>query len=348
MNTIEMSSVGGPGGRTPASDETESLFSMRPIGSFIGYARRALRRQPMAALLAILAFGSALALVLLSSPDSYSSRVSLLVRDDPSLRQTVSARASDQSALLTSSVAATIKSRDSLDAIIDGAELLDRDPSLPFFGRLKKGVSELFFGTPSETKRREAMRADLKDAISVGVSADQTTVDIAVLWPDANQALLIAQQAEQSFLDSRHDIEVGSLEEAVDILQGEVTTANTSVSKLRESLNLSASADVPVGSALELAVAQQRQAQDQLTEARLLLEAERASFKYRYTEIEPAELPIKPIGSRLISVAVTLLLTLIMAALFCVAREALSNRIWEPGQLARHRLPVLADLTPRR
>jgi hypothetical protein len=80
--------------------------------------------------------------------------------------------------------------------------------------------------------------------------------------------------------------------------------------------------------------------------ARIELRVSQAAFKYRYTEIRPAQVPKEPVAPNLNMILIAGLIgSLIMGVLSAVGTDLLSNRVLETWQIERQLgLPVLGTL----
>ena len=80
--------------------------------------------------------------------------------------------------------------------------------------------------------------------------------------------------------------------------------------------------------------------------ARIELEVSQAAFKYRYSVVQPAQVPRSPVKPNLqMVIAAGVLGSLVLALAAAVGKDLLSNRILEPWQIERQLgLPILGTL----
>ena len=327
---------------TPADDA--KLFSIEPIQRWFRFTRHSLLRHPLLAVFALIVGLFAGSLLLLSSEPAYESSVSIVVREGSVLWNALDPNADSPIEPVRSSVEAALTKQSVLDNVIDEAGLLTREPKLGFFAELKNKITNL--GTSeSEAQRRAELRTKLTNSIFVSVPQDQITVSITVHWPDPDQALAIAKASEQTFFDDRRALEVAPLEDAIKILQEQADDATTRVKDERSSLGLGPLDPVPVGGTLESAVTEQRNSDAALRNAQLKLLAASTSFKSRYVELAPPELPAAPLSSTKIPIALAVVFGALVACAVCVGIDLKRKRVVETWQLDQHQLPVLATLS---
>ncbi len=327
-----------------ADGRDDPLITFAPLLRWGRFALGAVRRHWIRALVSAVLAGVLGGLVLLASPSTYFTEVTMLVQPTSVLETTVSPTTDQAAPLQSGAVYAAVTSRDALDSYIDTAGLLTRDPDLPPFGKLKKTLTESVFGTPSVADRRKDLRDALETAIGVYASTDSQTVNFSVAWPDPDQAHSIATAVQQEFLDWQRSLTVEPLEKAVKILDDRAAALATQVATLRKALNLPDGAAVPEGTALALAVNGYSDALTLAQNGQLKLAAQEQAFDARYRILEPAEVPTSPIDSRLIKYGMVAVLMVVIPALVCTLRDRRRGRIFADWQLEKVGVPVIATL----
>lgn len=318
-----------------SAPDDDSLFSLEPLKRWTRFALRSVRRHR---LVAVLSFAIAVALggmLLAAAPPQYQSSVTILLAGDRSLGgvEGVSSSAGRQAASI-------ILRRDSLDSIIDEVGLLS-EPEKPFFGRLRDSI------LPSATtgeQRAEVVRNELRTSITVANNEPSATIDIAVLWPDGQQAAAIAEAAYQQFLEERIRLEVEPLRKQLSILTSRAESASAAVNAIREEEDLDVIDGASAGSEFEGAVREEQDLLAQVRDAELALAEAEAGIEFRYALSAPAEVPDVPLTSNLTGYIATLMFGLVVMFLACMALDAPRGRIIAPWQLDEERIPVLAVL----
>jgi uncharacterized protein involved in exopolysaccharide biosynthesis len=320
------------------------LFTLEPVQRWLRFAKHSILRHKAFAAVALFFGLFAGSLILLSDDPVYQSDVSILVQDGSALWHAIDPSVDAQIDPVRNSIAASLTRQEVLNKLIDDTGLMDRDPPRNIFAKIKDKLTSVP-GAQSEEEKRGALRDKLKDSIFVGVASDKTTVHITVMWPDAQQALAIAKASEQNFFDSRKALEVTPLNDAVTILQRQADSAEARVAEERAKLGLGPLDPIPVGSGLEDAVSEQRDALSSLRRAELNLIGAQTSFDQRYLELTPAELPTAPLGRQKVPMALTVIFGTIVAAGACVALDLRRKRVVETWQLSQlHHVPVLATV----
>ena len=323
------------------------LFSVEPIQRWLGFAKGSVVRHKLFAVIALLGGLLAGSLLLLSSWPVYESRAAILVQTGSPLWNAVDPEAVTPLEPVRNSIAAALTRQSVLDSLIDETGLMEKDPELGFFAELRESLTSLG-GQQSEQAKRAELRTRLEESIFVTVPEDNTTVDITVMWPDAEQALAIALASERNFFENRLDIEVSPLNDAIVILEQQAAEAAQRVEDERTRIGLGPLDEVPGGSVLEDAIDEQRDALSALRRAELQQMVAEASFKTRYVEMTPAELAPAPLGREKIPMAMTLIFGVIVAVGVCVGLDLYRKRVVETWQLGQQGVPVLATLKLRR
>ena len=336
----------GPDAPAPPADDIK-LFSVEPIQRWLGFAKGSVVRHKLFAVIALLGGLLVGSLLLLSSSPVYQSSAAILVQHGSPLWNAVDPEAETPLEPVRNSIAAALTRQSVLDSLIDETGLMEKDPELGFFAELRQSLTNLG-GQQSEQAKRAELRTQLEKAIFVSVPEDNTTVDITVMWPDAEQALAIALASERNFFENRQEVEVSPLNDAIVILQQQADAAAQRVEDERTSIGIGPLDEVPGGSVLEDAIDEQRDALSALRRAELQQMVAEASFKTRYVEMTPAELAPAPLGRQTIPTAMTLIFGVIVAVGACVGLDLYRKRVVETWQLGQQGMPVLATLTLRR
>jgi uncharacterized protein involved in exopolysaccharide biosynthesis len=318
--------------------EDEPLFTLEPVRRWLGFARRSVRRHPLLALLTLVVTLLLTGVALLSTPASYTTGITILLRPE---QIDQGFESSDEGVIELAGLQADgiIRSQESLDMMIDEAGLLQR-PDLPPFGKLKEAV----FGKTTGADERRELREELAKAIVVTLSTTGESVDVVVTWPDPVQAARIADLSFQAFYENRRITEVVGKQKGVDVLQSEVDAISASVDELYDELNLGPGDSAPQGSRLETMVFTQRNLQDRLLAARLDLERATEGLQFRYAQLEPAVVPVSPVAGNLPNMIAVIFLSVVAAGLVCTIVDLRRRKVVEPWQIERLDLPVLALL----
>ncbi len=320
-----------------AAPDEDSLFSLEPLKRWGRFVLRSIRRHRIVAVLSLVVATALGGMLLASEPPLYQSSATILLGGDRSLGgvEGVSTSASRQAESI-------ILRRDNLDSIIDEVGLLS-EVEKPFFGRLKESILP---SSQTDAQRAEAVRNDLRTAISVVSNESSATIDISVLWPDAEQSAAIAEAAYGRFLNERVRLEVEPLREQVSILTARADMATSEVNAIREAADFDAIDGVAAGSELEGAVSQEQDLLSQVRVAELARAEAEAGIEYRYALSAPAEIPEAPLTGNLQGYIAALMFGVLVMGLVCVALDAPRGRIIAPWQLDQERIPVLTVLQP--
>lgn len=316
----------------PVEPEAVSLFSIRPIRRWGAYVASAVRRHLVIATAVFVGCALAVGTVIASAPPNYQTTATILLAGDRGLGGTdgVTFAASRQAR-------AVILRIESLDRMIDELGLIENQPDVPFFGR----VAEALGGAgDAETERRQ-MRDQLRSSIYLFGNEGQAAIDITVLWPDAIQAVAIAQLAYDIFLEDRTIAEVEPLERSVEILSERASRASANAQRLREELDLSPSDGAPAGSVLESAVRIEQDLQSQLRTAEVELDEVEAGVALRYALNQSPELPSQPASGNLVNYVVTLVVAAMAAAGVAFWLERPRGRVVEAWQLEGLGRPIV-------
>lgn len=323
--------------RTQQADD-EPLFTLEPVRRWLGFSRRSVRRHPLLAVLTLVGMLLGTGIALLSAPANYATGITILLRPE---QIDEGFESSDAGVIELAALQADgiIRSQESLDMIIDEAGLLNR-PALPPFGQLKEAI----FGAATGEDERRKLRDELSAAIVVTLTTEGESVNVAVTWPDPDQAARIADLAFQSFYENRRVTEVVGKQKGVDVLQAEVDAISESVDLLYDQLNLGPGDTAPQGSRLETLVLTQRDLQDRVLAARLDLERATQGLQFRYAQLEPAVVPVSPVAGSLPNMIAVVFLSVVVTGLVCAIVDLRRRKVVEPWQIERLDIPVLALL----
>ena len=205
----------------PPVDQGElELVDRQKIRDYGGFILRSVQRHPR------VAGGTALAVIVLtvlglvSVPRIYHAETELLAQRNlmmPALGNP-SRSVPTEADSPTGAAAETVRRRDNLVSLVKETGLLarwdlTRAPAL----RAWDWVVRLFTGVPTEDERLDALVELLEKQLSV--SATERTITIGIDWPDKHLAHQLVETALQNFLEARHAAEVGSIAEAISILE---------------------------------------------------------------------------------------------------------------------------------
>jgi len=223
----------------PPTPEPESadLFDYALIRDYVGFTWRSLRRHPLRAAIAFVAVLAATAGALVALPRSYLTEVKILAERNqvmPALGNPSRSIPGDADAP-TRAASELVLRRDNLVALIKQTDLVDQwDATRAPATRAKDALSHLVHGPPDEEERIDALAGLLEKRIKVEVG--EGTVTIGIDWPNAQMAFRLVEAAQQNFLETRHAIEVSTIEEAISILEGHATNVGQSIDAELEDL----------------------------------------------------------------------------------------------------------------
>lgn len=324
---------------TPIDDEP--LFSLDPLRDWFGFSLRSFRRHRAAAVVVALVVLLLGGILIAGEASSYQASVTVLLRTEGSVTDSGTVLTLDQASRQANGV---ITRRDSLDEIIDELDLLHHEVRKPVFGRIGDAVIDLF-GKPSDAKRRQDLRRELRNSLSAEPSSFGESILVTVTWGDAKQAKQIADLAFRIFFKDRQVAEITPKQEAVRLLTAQTEAASQSVAELRSALGLDPREDAPQGSDLLTAIGFERDLKAKLQSAELELQGAEDGLQYQYALLQPAEVPLKPVSGRLSRYAALALLVVLCTIGACLVLDRRKGLVLEAWQLRRHRLRVLATVS---
>ena len=134
----------------------------------------------------------------------------------------------------TRAAAETVLRRDNLLSLMKQTDLLNRwergrSPVLRF-----KDYLTALVAVPTEEDRVNAMVGFLEKQLTV--TTGESTVNIAIDWPDAQLGYALVDNALQNFLEQRHSAEVSSIAETIAILESHATDLREQIDTTMEDL----------------------------------------------------------------------------------------------------------------
>lgn len=198
--------------------EGTNLVDFELVRHYLGFAFGAVRRRKGLVIGLFLAIFGITLLGLYVMPKSYHVETKLLTQQIKALTLP-----GDRDDAPTRGAVDTIKRRDNLVAIIHQADLphqwYNRRAPLPH-------LKDLIFRALAKPETEPQMIEWLADVLErqMVVTVNESTVNIAVDWPDPAMALLLVDTAEQNYLESRRATEVTAIAEELVILQKHAST----------------------------------------------------------------------------------------------------------------------------
>ena len=208
-----------------AEEGEEEGFDAEKFKDLAGFIARAPRRHPkLAAAIFVVVAGLGLA-VAATMPRTYSAELKLLAQRNlvlPALsnpNRTVPRDADNP----TKDVAVMIMRRDNLIALAKQADLVDRaDSTRPAALRLKDRIFQKISGPVSDADKLRGFVGTLEKKLTV--TADDTSVTIAIDWNDPQMAYELLTLVEKNFLEARYDADVAMITDAIGVLREHANT----------------------------------------------------------------------------------------------------------------------------
>ena len=211
------------------ADEIESegthLVDFRLIANLLGYTRGAVRRHRRLAVSLFLGVAGVVITSVLLLPKTYHVETRLLAQKNPAL----TLKGDLQNDNPTRAAADVVKRRENLIALVRQTDLIHewyttRAP-LP---RLKDAVMKAVSKPETEQETTEWMADVLEKRLTV-MTPNDTTIMIALDWPDPTMGLRLVNAAQQNYLESRQATEITAIAEQIAILQNHATALRADI-----------------------------------------------------------------------------------------------------------------------
>lgn len=213
--------MNGPG-KDGRAEEGESLeiIDRQKLREYSGFVLRSVGRHPWAASGTAASVIALTVLGLVSFPRVYHVETELLAQRNlmmPALGNPTRSVPNEADSP-TGAAAETVRRRDNLVSLVKETGLLTRwDLTRAPAVRAWDWVVRLFTGMPTEDERLDALVELLEKQLSV--VTNERDIIIAIDWPDKHLAHQLVETALQNFLEARHAVEVGTIAEAISILE---------------------------------------------------------------------------------------------------------------------------------
>lgn len=235
-----------PPPETPSTDSTADLFDWRLLAELVGFVRNAVLRHRV---LALVVLGGMVGLAVTAAkvlPRSYYVEARLLTERNLLIASLVNPARTvpREDDAPTRTAYAQILSHDNLVALVKKTRLAERwEATRSPVQRLKDGVmGALGRGALSAEDKEDAMVNILERSMTVQANKGTGTITIGVSWPEPQQALELAETAQQNFLDTRQAAEVSAITEAINILDAQVrqeeSNIKTSIAELEDAVRV--------------------------------------------------------------------------------------------------------------
>lgn len=230
-------------------DETDR----RKARDYAFYALGSLRRHPLLALAVIAAIVGGTVGSFFALPRTYHVETKALAQTTSALAVRGDAPGADS---LTRAAADTVLRQDSLLALIRETDLLQymKDHRAPAQRLRDAIVTRLRGHEDSEADQLDSMVKQLEKKLVVwandgGNNAGESTVTIAIDWPDAAMACRLVDTAQRAYLDARYAREVTALEEGIAILRAHTASLKTDIDDAVGRIERMRGAEAPKGAA---------------------------------------------------------------------------------------------------
>lgn len=211
-----------------AFDDGPSLFDYALVRDLVGFVFRGVRRHRILTFLAfVLTLGAGVGATMVV-PRTWHAESKLLANQQEIIRALGNPRSSVQSEDPTRAARELIFAHDNLVSLIKQTNLLEAwATNRPAIVKLKDQVMSAVNGAVSDEDRLDAMVGTLEKRLKV--DTDSQTVTIRIDWQDPQTAYLLAETAQQNFLETRHVTEMTAISEALAILETHATQVQHSV-----------------------------------------------------------------------------------------------------------------------
>lgn len=214
----------------PADEGQLEIIDRQKLRDYVGFVLRSVRRHPWAGSGTALAVIALTVLGLVSFPRVYHVETELLAQRNlmmPALGNPTRSVPNEADAP-TVAAAETVLRHDNLVSLVKETGLLTRwDLTRAPAVRAWDWVVRLFTGQPTEDERLDALVELLEKRLSV--STNTRTITISIDWPEKHLAHQLVETALQNFLEARHAAEVGTIAEAISILERHAAEEQLSV-----------------------------------------------------------------------------------------------------------------------
>jgi hypothetical protein len=228
----------GPGPLRADPDDFQ-LIDVEQLKDWTRFVLHALGRRKLLAFTVALLTLAATAGLLATMPRTYRIEAQLLAQRNtlmPALgnpSRTIPLEADSP----TRAAAETVLRRDNLVSLIKQTDLFNRwNQTRPWLFRLKDRVTNLM-GAPTEEERLNAMIGLLEQRLVV--TKAESTVTIAIDWPEAELGYRLVDTAVQNFLEQRHTLEISTIAETISILEGHATNLREAIDAALDDLKRS-------------------------------------------------------------------------------------------------------------
>src|SRR6266849_1231465 len=211
-----------------AEEENQSGSQVDLIGSYLAYARRAIRAHLLLATLLFLTVSALTIAIVAVLPRTYhcemkvmTERTDMLVRND----RTEGFRSAPE----------MIHRHDNLEAVVRQTELAKEWPlSRPPLLRFKDKISTLMHGPMSEADLESMLIPTLDGKLGVTATENPNTLSIGVDWHEPRMAARIVEAAYQRYLEGRHGADVSTIAEYISILEGHASDLRQEIDTIAE------------------------------------------------------------------------------------------------------------------
>jgi capsular polysaccharide biosynthesis protein len=214
-----------PHGGPEDSGTTADLFDWKLLAELVGFVRNAVRRHWLVAACVFLAMAGLAAVAAKVLPRTYYVEARILTERNLLIASLVNPGRSvpREDDAPTRTAYAQILRHDNLVSLVKKTRLVERwEGTRSPLQRLKDSLTRGVGTEASEEDKVEAMVDVLERSMAVKGDRNSGTVTIGVSWPDPQQAMELAETAQQNFLEARNSAEVSAIGEAIGILQAQV------------------------------------------------------------------------------------------------------------------------------
>lgn len=206
------------------TDSTADLFDWKLLAELLGFVRNAVRRHWLLAACVFLAMAGLAAAAAKVLPRTYYVEASILTERNLLIASLVNPARTvpREDDAPTRTAYAQILRHDNLVSLVKKTRLVERwESTRSPLQRLKDALTRSG-AAASEEEQVEGMVEVLERSMMVKGDRNSGTVTIGVSWPDPQQALELAETAQQNFLEARNGAEVSAITEAIGILETQV------------------------------------------------------------------------------------------------------------------------------